>query len=284
MIRKRAKSKGVYIFLIIILIAIIISIFFKFFNFLKFLDSEPLLISYTPTIEKISTNQIKSLKNLATSTKPIISTKSSSSTKATTTPKILDQKIIKLEVPFASQAPFGEWSDLRQQNACEEVAAIMAMRWIKNQTLTPQEAKDEIITISDWEQEKYGFYQDTSAQDTVKRIFKEYFDYQKVKISNNISVQNIIDELQKGNLVIAPMNGQKLGNPFFSPPGPLEHMVVIIGYDYKTKEFITNDSGTKRGQNYRYKQDVLFNAIRDYPTGYREPIIGIKKNIIIVEK
>lgn len=281
---KRAKSKGVYIISIIILIAIIVSIFFKFLNYIKFLDSEPLLISYTLKTANILTKQPKPLKILATSTKSTLPIKSPLPAKPTTTPEVLSQKNIKLEVPFASQAPFGEWSDLRQQNACEEVAAIMAIRWANKQTLTPQEAKEEIIAISDWEQEEYGYYQDTSAQDTADRIFKEYFNYQKVKVINNISIQDIINELQKGNLVIAPMDGQKLGNPFFSPPGPVEHMVVIIGYDFQTKEFITNDSGTKRGQNYRYKQNILFEAIRDYPSGNHKPIIGINKNIIIVEK
>jgi len=80
------------------------------------------------------------------------------------------------------------------------------------------------------------------------------------------------------------MNGQKLKNPFFTPPGPLEHMIVIIGYDYQTNEFITNDSGTKHGQNYRYKENILFEALRDYPTGNHKPIIDIQKNIIIVQK
>lgn len=274
---KKNQRKRRYIFLILIFSAIIISVFFKFYQIIKSLDSEPLLISSLSEIKEISTEQPKPLKILATSTKPILPVESSRPTKPTTTPEVSNQKIIKLDVPFAVQAPFGEWSDLRQQNACEEVAAIMAIRWAKNQALTPQEAKDEITAISDWESEKYGFYQDTSAQDTVERIFKEYFNYQKVRASNNISIQDIINELQKGNLVIAPMNGQKLNNPFFSPPGPVEHMVVIIGYDDQTKQFITNDSGTKRGQNYRYHQKVLFEAIRDYPTGYHEPIIGIKK-------
>jgi len=189
-----------------------------------------------------------------------------------------------MEVPFSSQAPFGEWSDLRQQNACEEISAIMAIYWSENKKLSPQEAKNEIIAISDWEQKQYGVYEDTSVQDTVDRIFKKYFNYEKVKALNNVTIQDIINELKKSNLVIAPMNGQKLKNPFFTPPGPLEHMIVIIGYDYQTNEFITNDSGTKHGQNYRYKENILFEALRDYPTGNHKPIIDIQKNIIIVQK
>ena len=193
-------------------------------------------------------------------------------------------KIIKQEVPFAAQAPFGEWSDPRQQDGCEEAAALMAVYWARGETFTLQEAKDKILAIADWEQATFGNYQDTSAQDTVERIFKQYFKYQKVAVVENISVQDIISELVKGNLVIVPANGTALHNPYFTPPGPQEHMLVIIGYDYTAKEFITNEAGTRHGQDYRYGQDLLYAAVRDYPTGHHEPIIGDQKVMIVVQK
>ena len=85
-------------------------------------------------------------------------------------------------------------------------------------------------------------------------------------------------------MVLVPTNGQALGNPYYRPPGPERHYLVIKGYDSRTEEFITNDPGTKRGQDYRYKQDVLFKAIRDYSSGYHEPIKDIRKVMIVVEK
>ncbi|MEI7451863.1 MAG: C39 family peptidase [Candidatus Falkowbacteria bacterium] len=206
-----------------------------------------------------------------------------SSTTPSSTPPF-KKDLIKLDVPFTTQSPFAQWSDLRQENACEESAAIMAVYWAKGKIFTAQEARDMIVAISDWEKKNYGSFEDTSAKDTVDRIFKKYFNYQKVAVVNNIKLEDIITELEKGNLVITPMDGQKLGNPFFTPPGPVTHMLVIIGYDYKTKEFIVNESGTKRGKAYRYDRDVLFAAIRDYPTGNHEPIVGIKKNMIVVRK
>lgn len=39
------------------------------------------------------------------------------------------QSTILYDVPFAAQAPFGEWSDKRQQDGCEEVSALMAVKW-----------------------------------------------------------------------------------------------------------------------------------------------------------
>ena len=77
-------------------------------------------------------------------------------------------------------------------------------------------------------------------------------------------------ELEAGHLVIIPTNGQALKNPNFTLPGPERHMLVVKGYDYETEEFITNDPGTRNGADYRYKKDLLFEAIRNYKTGFHE--------------
>jgi hypothetical protein len=80
------------------------------------------------------------------------------------------------------------------------------------------------------------------------------------------------------------MNGQILPNPYYAQPGPIYHMVVIIGYDPAKKVFITNDPGTGMGELYEYDINVLFGAIRDYPTGFHELVDRIEKNIIVVWK
>lgn len=192
---------------------------------------------------------------------------------------------ILLSVPFVSQAPLGDWSDPRQQDGCEEASVLMAIAWTEGRDfITTNEALETIILISDYELEKYGSFHDTSASSTVERIFNDYFDYDNVQVQYDIAVEDIIAELQKGNLVIAPFDGQKLNNIYYTPPGAERHMLVIIGYDFDTNEFITNDPGTKRGAGYRYPRDILFSAIRDYPTGNHLPILGTKNAIIRVEK
>ena len=60
-------------------------------------------------------------------------------------------------------------------------------------------------------------------------------------------------------------------------------MVVVVGYDSQTKEFITNDPGTKRGESIRFGEDILSNALQDYPTGWGEPVLEIKKVMIVVK-
>jgi hypothetical protein len=187
-------------------------------------------------------------------------------------------------VPFSSQAPYGDWKDPRQQDGCEEASAMMAIRWVQGRTLSKKAALDEILKISAFEEKKYGSYHDTSASSTVERIFRGYFKYPWAEAKYGISLEDMKHELKKGNLLIVPANGRALGNPNFTPPGPDRHNLLIKGYDSVKKEFITNDPGTRKGEGFRYNEKILYNAIRDYPTGNHLPIKGVIKAMIIVRK
>ncbi|MBI2674410.1 MAG: C39 family peptidase [Candidatus Yanofskybacteria bacterium] len=188
------------------------------------------------------------------------------------------------DVPFTPQAPFSEWSNPKLSNGCEEASALMAMSWVRGTTFTQEEARREIIAVSDYELANHGVYLDTSSQDTFDWIFKEYYGYNKVELFYDISVEDIKKELRGGNLVIVPVNGQELHNPYYTQPGPLRHKVVIIGYDPDNKEFITNDPGTRLGKQYRYPEQVLFNAIHDYLTGNDLPLPPKRTAMIVVKK
>jgi hypothetical protein len=191
-------------------------------------------------------------------------------------------------VPFTTQSPFAEWSDMRQQDGCEEASALMAVSWAKKiKSIKPAQAKKDIIDSSDWQLEKYGNFRDTSVKDTAERIIKGFFNYSNISVKKIISADDIIKTLEAGRLVIVPASGRLLKNPYFTGTGPERHMLTIVGYDYKKKEFITNDPGTRYGKDYRYSKKILFKAIRDYPsdTGDAQaPITGNEKNIIIVSK
>lgn len=194
----------------------------------------------------------------------------------------IPQKVLR-EAPFTSQAPLGEWSDPLQQDGCEEASVLMAVLWGRNQNLESSQAyKDAIIAISQWEESVYGTAKDTSAEDTVERIFKGFFEYDHAFTKSINSHQEIIDLLTEGNIIVAPMNGQTLGNPHYVQPGPERHMLVIKGYDLEKSEFITNDPGTRFGEGYRYNFQKLYTSIRDYPTGNHLPITTINRMIIIV--
>ena len=193
---------------------------------------------------------------------------------------IVSQTVLR-NVPFTSQAPSGNWGNVVYQQGCEEASMLMAMFWVRGKKITQNGAEKAILAISNFEQKNYGEFRDTSIQDTAE-IMKDYFDYQNIEIQNDITVEDIKRELGEGNVVIVPVNGQRLGNPFYTRPGPLQHMLVVRGYDEARGEFITNDPGTRRGEGFRYKEDILEAALQDYVTGYKEPIRAIHKSMIVV--
>lgn len=197
---------------------------------------------------------------------------------------VVRKSFVLLDVPFTSQAPNGEWSDPRHQDGCEETAALMAAVWAGKESIEGRESTArKIEEIWEWQVRNYGGARDTSAEDTAKRIIGGYFGYKAYSVQRLASREEIIDELTKGNVVIVPVDGRGL-NPNYTAPGPERHMILIRGYDDSAGEFITNDAGTRRGEKYRYKYQTLFNAIRDYSTGYHVPIVEIEKKMIVISE
>jgi hypothetical protein len=187
-------------------------------------------------------------------------------------------------VPFTAQAPFGDWSDPRQQDGCEESSALMAVAWARGEALSLTDARDSIIAMSDWEKKMYGTFEDTSVQDTADRILGEYLKFTKSEVKKNIGTEDILQALQDGKIVITAVNGQKLHNPNFVAGGPLRHMILITGYDAGTKSFITHDPGTRAGANYHYPATTIAGALMDYPSGNHAPLVAMPTGMIMVSK
>lgn len=212
---------------------------------------------------------------------PTPSKKPAASSAATSRPS---SSAAALNVPFIAQAPLGNWDDPRQQNGCEEASLLMAMGWITGERFTAAENEKRITDFADWQIARYGYSTDTNADDTAK-LMREYLKYANVRVVHDISTEDIKKELANGNLVLVPANGQRLGNPNFTPPGPLTHMFPVLGYDAATDEFITNDPGTRRGAGYRYASFAVENALQDYPTGVTHGYqVPGKTAMIVVEK
>lgn len=190
----------------------------------------------------------------------------------------------KQSVPFVVQAPRAQWHDPRYQDACEEASMLMAHAWLSGDgVISKSDAEAEMERMFAAQQERFGDdVVDTSVIDTAD-LFQSYF-HMDVEVARDITLENIYRNLAEGAIIIAPTNGRALGNPNFTNGGPDRHMVVIIGYDKDARELITNDPGTRVGKGYRYKDTVLYNAIRDYSTGHKKPIRGTFKNVIIVRK
>lgn len=204
--------------------------------------------------------------------KPLPSAQVYESPKATVTPKVSPStsslalpEEINLSVPFTVQAPHANWED-PYGDFCEEASVFMAANYIKHLTISgPNYADREMLKIKAFEEERFGYHKDTTAEETAT-ILREFYKIEKVKVVYDPSENDIKKALSEKKAVIIPAAGRQLGNPYFRPPGPLYHMLVIKGYT-KDGDFITNDPGTKRGENFIYSPSIIMNAIHDWNGG-----------------
>ncbi len=184
---------------------------------------------------------------------------------------------VALAVPFAPQAPFGNW-DPPYDEACEEASLILADAFLKGKTSVSLEDMDKGINATvAWETQNGMPIDITMAQ--LKTVAEQKYGL-KARLIDNPTVDDIKKELAAGNPVILPLAGRDIGNPYFSGEGPWYHVLVVSGYD--GKNFITQDVGTKRGANYKYRYDVLMSAIHDW-TGIKEEIHTGKRVVLVVE-
>lgn len=182
---------------------------------------------------------------------------------------------INLDVPFSSQAPHANWEQ-PYQDACEEASIAMVHYFFVKKRFNPETADKEILDLVAFEERRFGYGYDITAEETVNTV-KGFYGYKNVEIIQNPTVDTIKSVLAKGLPVVAPVYGRALKNPYFTPPGPTYHMLVIKGYT--RDKFITNDPGTKRGGDYLYSYSVMMDAIHDWNGG---DVQNGRKAIIII--
>lgn len=172
-----------------------------------------------------------------------------------------------LAIPFTTQAPGANW-DADHEEFCEEAAMLMVARFYQQRDFAgtaDQEAG--LQAIKKWEVDNLGFYFDTTAAENA-RILEELFNLH-VELIVDPTITQIKTALAAGHPVIVPAAGRELGNPNFKSPGPIYHNLVIRGYT-KNGKFITNDPGTRKGEEYIYDQSVIMSAMHDWvPEGAR---------------
>ncbi len=188
-------------------------------------------------------------------------------------------KFMNLDILFISQAPYAVWDELHD-HACEEAAIIMVYYYLTEQALTLEIGEKEILSMVNWQIKNWNGHFDLSAEKIVE-LFQGYYSYENIKLLYDLEVDDIKKELAQGNPVIIPAAGQLLGNPYFTSPGPEYHVLVIKGYDDEKSQFITNDPGTKHGADFRYKYQILENAIRDFNSG---DVLNGEKVMIVIKK
>jgi hypothetical protein len=170
-----------------------------------------------------------------------------------------------LDVPFVPEAPEGIWIG-PWKNACEEASLVMAEAFYAGKKTVPTpEAKKRMTELFSIQDKTWGSNANSDAARTAK-IANDHMDF-KATVVTDPTVDGIKAELAAGRPVITLNHGKELGNPNipFLASGSFYHMLVVIGYDDETGEFITNDDGDeKAGAGRRYKYAPFMASIHDY--------------------
>lgn len=189
-------------------------------------------------------------------------------------PAVVLPDAINLAVPFASQAPLGIW-DAFTEETCEEASFLMVYEYYQGAlegSIDPATADADFRAMVAVE-EGLGFGLSISSEQFIS--FAQTYNGTVARVVEDPSADDLRALLAAGHPVIIPAFGRNLGNPFFTGEGPLYHMLVLRGYTPTT--FITNDPGTRHGENYQYATDVLMSAIGDWdgdsPDGGKRVIV-----------
>ncbi len=203
----------------------------------------------------------------SSSSSPVIASSASASSVASVPTSVPTQSVraaVNWDVPFTSQAPLANWNELHQE-ACEEASVLMVMRYFQGKPIgSPEQANTDIEKLVA-DNEALGFPVDDTAAEIIV-LLRDQDPSLTATLLKNPTEDSLKKVLSEGKLVIVPAAGQQLGNPYFTAPGPRYHMLMLRGYT-DSGYVITNDPGTKRGEGYVYRWDVLLNAIHDWNGG-----------------
>jgi hypothetical protein len=164
-----------------------------------------------------------------------------------------------LEVEFICQAPLQTEANWQyHEESCEEVAVLQSYLYLTGQTMTRQEAHEEVLKMIDWQIAEFGGHHDIYA-DKVKEFVEGYYDVEDsdIEIVYDATLTDVRSHIAEGFPVIVPIMGNILKNPYYPHPG--YHMLVAIGY---TEDMIvTNDNGTRKGADFSYENQVFQDAM-----------------------
>lgn len=167
-----------------------------------------------------------------------------------------------IDVPFVCQAPFQTTANwVFHEESCEEAALLQVKYYLDGITEVDTTAANEtILDMIKWQEANLGSHKDLYANDMVNFI-QGYYEIpnEQIEIIYDAEITDIKRAISAGNPIIAPITGDILHNPYYPYPG--YHMLTIIGYT--PEKIITNDVGTKRGEDYSYDYDTFMKALKD---------------------
>jgi len=190
-------------------------------------------------------------------------------------PRYLDE--INLAVPFTIQSPDQKW-DEPYKEGCEEASILMVQAFLNDNNITVNSALKDIEDMIDWQMENYNGHFDLPVS-MIVQMAEEFLNL-SAEIIYLESVEDIKEIIKTGYPLILPCAGRELKNSYFRQPGPLYHMLVVKGFT-KDGLIITNDPGTRKGENYVYSPNILWNAIADWDKENQNPDQNIKLGILL---
>lgn len=165
---------------------------------------------------------------------------------------------VKLDVPYISQAPDGNWIS-PWDKACEEASAIMIDYFYTQAAFTRDITQTNILKIVDWENKNLEKNADTDAIETIKFINTNTSYTATVKTTPRL--EEIKAELRKSRPIIALVNRYTL---YKTPPVGSKnsyHTVVITGFNDENGEFSVLDPADPDRNIYAYSD--LISALHD---------------------
>lgn len=165
-----------------------------------------------------------------------------------------------INVPFMTQAPLYNWDSLHE-DACEEASILMLNHYFKKTGINSRQSFENEIQAMVLYENQHGYAGSISLSD-LSVIAVRYLELPGLNVNTVSTVDDLKNIIYFNGPVVVGAAGKELGNPNFRNGGPNYHMLVVKGYDEYS--FITNDPGTRKGENYYYNQDVLLNAIHDW--------------------
>ena len=154
----------------------------------------------------------------------------------------------------------------------------MVNAFLNDQNITVESALKDIGEMIDWQLENYDGHFDLPVVTTAEMAEITYgLEAELIELN---SIDDVKEIIRTGYPLILPCAGRELKNPNFKQPGPLYHMLVVKGF-LADGAIITNDPGTRKGENYIYEADVLWNAIADWNEETKNPDQNVKAGILL---
>ena len=188
----------------------------------------------------------------------------------------LSAEDVNWDVPFTSQAPEKNW-ELPWEDACEEAAALMLDAYYKGYPLSPLSAKDELLKMISWEEQKgWG---GSIELEKIKVLLRDFLGIKRtIKIIENPTIEQIKERLRAGSPVLVVADGKTLPNKYYANGGPVYHALIIRGYI--GDKFITNDPGVNRGRDFVFDMEDVMASIHDWNGG---DVKEGKRAVLVVE-